>query len=529
MPSSIAAPPAKKVLDIRPIAGQNNFVPATAPEFPLEASPDMSNFFVGGGLLRKRPGNVKYGNNQAAVGGTAVYGLFSTQDISDSTYLYAASATGIKKYNPATQNWDTFTGTALNGGTNLYWWENSQNSVVFSQGVDQVQQIAFAGTSWATLNANCPPSRSGTRFDSRLVLGYTVESGNSAPYRIRRSVALDHTNWVGTGSGFTDLDEFPYAVRAIRKLGQFMVVYTAGSIWLTSKTLIAASPFQFDIKAADVGLYSPFTLQGWKDEHLFLGSDDFYIFNGAQPTQLGLPVRSVLFKSLNPGALLQNFAVSRFDTLEYIAFLCTSANVVPDTAWVYNKEYTCWYPWSVSGATIGFNHRLDNTQTWDGTPGTWDAQVGTWDSRILISQYPAMMTGHTDGYVRKWDTAYTSDDGAAIPCRWTSKDFSARDVDPSVNWLQVTLKKIVVDYVDQGSTFSLNFSYSTDGGATWSASDTLVCTTSGASSRFVSKATSRQVSGNRVRFKIENSTSTDIFAIAGFHVELELSNMPMYS
>lgn len=529
MASSVAAPPVKRVLDIRPIGGQMNFIPPTAPEFPLHCSPDMINLSVVNGLLRKRPGNIKYGTNQAAVGGTSVNGLFSTQDTSDSTYLYAASATGLKKYNVGTAVWDTMTGGPLTGLTNLFWFENSQNSLVFSQGVDPVQLIQFSGTTYAALNVNCPPARFGNRFDSRLVLGFTVESGNSKPYRIRRSVALDHTDWLGTGSGFTDLDEFPYAVRAVRKLGPFMVVYTAGSIWLTSKTLIAAAPFQFDIKAADVGLYSPFTLQGWKDMHLFLGTDDFYEFNGAQPIQLGLPVRSTIFSQLNPGALFQNFAVSRFDTLEYIAFLCTSSNTVPDTVWVYNKEIQAWYPWNVTTATIGYNHRLDNTQTWDGSTGTWDSQTGSWDSRALISQYPAMLTGHTDGYVRKWDTSYYSDDGVAIACRWTSKDFTARDIDPSLNHLQVTLRKIVVDYRDLGQTFTLNFSYSTDGGASWSTVDTLTCTTSGSTSRDVSKATSRMVTGNRVRFKIENTTSNQTFAIIGFHVELELSQEPMYS
>lgn len=510
----------------RPIAGQYNFDPAE--EISFHHSPDMSNCSVESGMLVKRPGYTQFPAAAAALDG-AIVGLFSTQDDENNTYFYAVTPTSVYKYDTATVAWVKLTGAALSGGGGLVWFENSQNSAVFSDGVYQVQKISFALGSYAALNANCPPARSLTRFANRLYLGYTVELGVTKPYRVRRSVASDHTDWTGVGSGFSDLDEFPYQVRGIRKLGSRMAVYAECAIHLATRTEIAGAPARFDIQAADVGLLAPHTLVGWRDEHFFLGTDDFYKFNATTAEELSLPVRDILFSQLNPGAVLRMFALARFDTKEYIAFLCTSSQSVPDIAWVFNKQRAIWYPWTVSGPKCGCSHRLDDTATIDELIGTIDEQDWEFDTRDLESQYPAMLTGHSNGKVYLWSTQYKSDAGAIISSRWTSKDFTARDVDESLCNNKVTLKTIIVSYQDQGEDFSLLFSYSIDGGASWTSADTVTFTSAGGTTRMVDKLISHQVTGNKIRFKIEQASASESFSIASFHIELEALDAPLYT
>ena len=123
------------------------------------------------------------------------------------------------KYDFATNTWNALTGTALTGGdTQWFSFETSQNSIVFCQGVDKIQRhdISTVSTAYAVLNANAPITRYLTRFANRLIAAYTIEGGVSKPFRIRRPVADDHTNWTGSGSGFTDQTEYPFQLRGIR-------------------------------------------------------------------------------------------------------------------------------------------------------------------------------------------------------------------------------------------------------------------------------------------------------------------------
>jgi hypothetical protein len=521
------AVPFLRTIHLRPIGGQNNHDPAE--ELNPAQSPDMANLTVRSGLLLKRPGYAQLPAGGSAFA-TEVIGVYSTQDTENNTYLYAVTHTKVYRYNSVTEVWDEITGAGLAGGSlNMVSFENSQNSVIFANGVDKIQRIDFAGGTYATLNANAPICRYITRFANRVYAGFTIEGGATKPFRVRRSVASDHTDWVGIGSGFTDLDEFPYQIRNLKKLGTRLGVYTERSLILATRTEIAAAPARFDLTICDVGNYSPFTLQGWRDEHIFMGTDDFYSWSGTQPQELSLPVRDTIFDTINPGALFRNFALVRYDTKEYISFLCTTASTTPNIAWVYNKERGIWYPWTVSTARCGCEHRLDNTQTIDELIGTIDEQDWEFDTRDLESQFPVMLTGHIDGKVYIWSNQYRTDNGAIISCRWTSKDFTARDIDPSLANKKVTLKNLVVSYQDKGASFTLQFQYSTDGGASWTPTDSVVFTSTGSTSRMLDQLVTHQVTGNRVRFRILHESDSEVFALSSFHVDLEAIEAPLYS
>ena len=517
--------PTTRAFEIRPIQGQWDF--ESGQQMPLGGSPDMLNCMVLNGVLRKRPGYAQYQSGNSAFS-SAIVGLYSTQDDENNTHLYAVHTTGVMKYNTASQDWDACSGPALTGAASqLFSFETSQNSVVFSQGVDQVMRVPMT-TTYAILNADCPAARYLTRAIDRLVLAYTLESGATKPFRVRRCVSADHTNWTGTGSGFTDLSEFPYHIRGIRKLLDQVAIYTEKSIFVGTRTGQASAPFDFDPHVTDLGLYAPYTLRGRNEVHYFVGNDDVYEFTGSRATPLALPVRDSIVINLNPSVLQRMFAEILVDSQEYVCFLATSGATLPDQPWVYNFSRKIWYPWSIPEIhQCACIHRLDDTQTWDSTAGTWDEQTAEWDSRQIATAYPAMLTGGSDGKVYRWGTNYASDNGTAITCRWTSKDFMAEDIDPAAIGQLITLKKIPFTYVDQGVDFSLTFSYSTDGGGTWSSADTVSVT--GGSAGRKTLIMYRIVTGNRIRFKIEQSSATETFQIEAFRPEFELRNSPEYA
>lgn len=508
---------------VRPVGGQ--WRSEAFQDLPAEASPDMLNCVVQQGQLRKRMGYAQYPVSHAAIG-SAVCGLYSTQAADDTTHLLAVHPIGGAKYNATTDTWDALTGPALTGvASQQFSFANSQNSIVFSQGVDAVMRLPFTGTTYAALNAGAVPAKYLERFAGRLLLGHTVESATACPFRIRRPVRDDHTDWSGVGSGFRDCSEFPYHLKGLKKLGAGLAVYYEKAIEVATQTGVESAPMQYDVRIADIGLYLPRSLAGRNDLHVFIGTDNVYEFNGSQLTAIGDAIRDQLFATLNTSQLTQAFSQLLLDTQEYLAFVCTGSNTSPDTVWVYNWGRKVWYPWSVSGPSCATTHRLDNVTTIDELVGTFDEQGWIFDSSSAQQAYPALLTGHTDGKIYQWGSQYTSDNGAAIPCRWTSKDFTGQDL--GVAGKKLTLKSLKIVYEDTGTPCTLSFYFSVNGGATWTSAQTVTLPPGEMGER--TAAVYYQVTGDRIRWKFEHTSASETFRILAFCPEFELRSAPIYA
>lgn len=509
-------------LPVRPVGGM--IADEQAQNLTPEQSPDMQNFQVYQGVLRKRPGYSQYPSAVASIGGR-VCGLYSTHDIDDVSYLFVAWEDGIALYNTLTHAWDALTGGPLTGAnTKLFSWATSQESVVFSQGVDAVQIIDLtAPTTFAGLSADAPPAKYITRFADRLFLGFTFETATNRPYRIRWSINSDHTDWTGIGSGFRDNTEEPYFIRQLRKLQNSLAVYTERSIWLGERTGVASAPTRYTLAASDVGLYAPFTLDGFRESQFFLGNDNFYLFNGGAPVPFGDSIRDAVFNRLNPKALENCWSITMPDTQEYLSFLCEGDSNYPTKVWAFNYGRRIWYPWVTSGHTCGVRHRLDSTVTIDDLLDTIDDQGWLLDDIFMSDAYPALLTGKTDGKIYRWSTTYFSDNGAAIDAYWTSKDFTTDDVAEGFSRHFVGIVKVGVSYRDPGSPFTLLFSYSSDGGATWSTEESE--TMGGGQTGSHGDATwFKEATEKRLRIRIRNNSATENPQLLKFYFDLKVDS-----
>jgi hypothetical protein len=485
-------------------------------------SPDMQNFQVYQGVLRKRPGFQPYPRGLTSMGGR-VCGLYSTHDVNDKSYLFAAWEDGIVLYDALARVWNPLTGTALTGlNTDLFSWATSQAKVAFSQGVDPVQIIDLVTpTSYARLSVDCPAAKYMTRFADRLFLGFTVEATIPKPFRVRWPVNNDHTNWTGIGSGFRDTGEEPNFVRNILKLQNSLGVYTERSIWLGERTGAATAPTRYTLVASDVGLYSARTLVGFRESHFFLGPDNFYLFNGGAPTAIGEAVRDAVFSELNPESLNNSWSTILSDTQEYLTFCCTGDRNYPSKIWAFNYGRNIWYPWVAQRHTCGATHRLDATVRIDDLIDTIDAQTWLLDDVFNSNAYPSLLTGHTNGLIYRWSNSFPSDDGIAIDAYWTSKDLTADDVSEGFSHHFVRIKKVGVSYRDPGSVFTLLFSFSTNGGRSWSAEEAV--TMGGTSTGGHGDATwFREITDKRVRIKFRNNSASETPLLTKLFFDMEI-------
>lgn len=514
--------PQSVVLPVRPIGGL--WAQDPDQETPVEVSPDMLNCTVRRGQLRKRMGYEQYPPAAAAIG-TSVIGLYSTQDVEAAQFLFAVHPTGAVMYNAGSSVWTALTGPALTGGADkLFVFANSQNSIVFSQGVDPVMRMPFTGTTYAALDAGAVAAQYLTRAAGRLLLGHTYESSVSKPFRIRFCVRDTHTDWTGIGSGFRDCSEFPHHLKGLKKLGAGVAVYYDKAIELASQSGMAAAPLVYDVRIADIGLYAPATLQGRNDLHMFVGNDNVYTFNGVQLDPIGEVIRDALFYSLNTIKLDRCFAEIISSTQEYLIFLCTSANPTPNVVWVYHWGRKIWYPWSVSGPSCSATHYLETYASIDELVGTIAEQNWLLSIGSLRGSVQSLLTGHTDGKVYRWGEQFLGDNGTTIPCRWTSKDFTGKDVGTVGH--KITLKAIRIAYEDTGVRCVLKFYFSTDGGATWTDSQSVVLPAKSTGDR--TAVVWHQVTGDRIRFKFENNTATETFRIQAFYLQFEPRSSPIY-
>lgn len=514
----------RRVIPIRPVGGMWLFDPAQ--DMPNEASPDMVNFQLFNGYLRKRPGYTLYGKGTQP--GSSITGIYSTHDDTDTTRLFVTTATDLYRYNPGSQNYDKMTGGPLTGNVNQpFAFETSQSSLAFCQGVDNIQVMDLTLSTYAAIGASAFPSKFLTRFNQRLYAAYTHESGLDKPRRVRWSVNGDHTNWNGVGAGFIDMADDQWFVRNIMKLMGAMVVYTEKNIWVATRTGSATNPAQFTLVVNDIGLFGIRTVKGYNAYHFFVGTDDFYQFNGVQAVPLLQNVRSLVYQELNPNSFAQCFGEINYDGQEYLAFICSGNNSWPDTVWVYNMPRNVSYPWQISlQPTSSTIHRVDNSETWTAAVGTWNVQNYTWASIKFTQNFPIILTGSVDGNVYQWSNNFLSDAGAAINCRWTSRDFTSKDIDPSVTARKITIRSVGVTILDPGTEFTLNFSYSTDGGGTWQGPYPV--TMGGDSLNALGDARHAfVVTGNRIRFKIENSAVNEQPQIVALYPEFELRMDPI--
>jgi hypothetical protein len=472
---------------------------------------------------------VKFGLAQP---GSQIMGIFGTQDEENNTHLVAVTMTDLWKYDFATRNWIKLDGPGMTGGdTQWFQFENSQNSIVFTQGVDQIMRhdISVLSTTYDVLSPEAPIARYITRFADRLCSAYTTEAGISKPFRVRRPVAGVHTDWDGPGSGFNDQTEYPYHLRGIRKIGEGMCIYTERSIHIAERTGQALAPYTLRVKTEGVGLYSERSLcpLPGSSGHIFMGNDDIYIFNGTQERGMGRPIRDYIFNSVTPASIRSNFGIVMSDTQEYLLFAAQGGATTPNAVWVWNYGREIWYPWAIAGATHATLCRNDDTTTIDELIGTMDQQNWEYDSRLLASAYPSLITGNVNGTISKWGSQYSSDDGKEIVCYWTSQDLESDDIAPNIPPAQITLRSLGIKYFDFGSDANIRIYFSTNGGGSWTGPyNVLLPTLTPGGVREVSLNV--QVTGERIRFKFVHASATESFQIAEFNAVLELRE-PIYT
>jgi hypothetical protein len=308
-----------------------------------------------------------------------------------------------------------------------------------------------------------------------------------------------------------------------------MIVASQLALWLATRTGISGAPARFDPVVPGTGVYMPYTLTTKGNDHLFFANDHAYQFSGSQVQEILQQVRDSIFFNLEASKIHLNHSILRPETNEWISFLCEAGDVYPSVAWIWNYHYDICYKWSFSaGHMCSEIHRQDSTRIWDGLVGTWGDQTWRWTLSEATEAFQLMVTGHKNGKAYAWRSDYPSDDGAQINCRWTSKDFYGATLGQQYSAWQVRLKRLGIEYQESGTDCTLSFYLSNDGGTTWNGPYSVsLPESSGAGTGFHTTSLTETISGDRVRWKFEHNSDSELFCITRFIPEFEILGTPI--
>ena len=148
--------------------------------------------------------------------------------------------------------------------------------------------------------------------------------------------------------------------------------------------------------------------------------------------------------------------------------------------------------------------------------GTINLTASTGSAKTLKTNY-AYYFGTTNGTTHIYSDTYKGDAGVVIPCQYITKDTDFTDQDQQSNDKWKTIYAVKVFYEDMSADTRMAVSISTDGGATWAASQTQTLGTG--SEKRKDTTFFFIVSGQFFRFKIFNGSASNTFKWLGMEVE----------
>lgn len=319
------------------------------------------------------------------------------------------------------------------------------------------------------------------------------------------------TDWSNSGSGDEDLDSYfgDDVIMTALRLGNYVVIYGKNTIVMQEHTGDATNPFSYYTRVTGKGTPSRRGVVSVGNFHVMLGWDDVYVFNGGQEAEsIGRKVRDELFRIINPQYIHRSFVRYLREKMEVRIYFPKIGSESPDTYFSYSLRNGSWTRGSRS-YTAGGSHVKKTSETWE-TFGegvaTWDSAIGRWDDVVQEQDAPTDLYGTSDGQIHQdLEASYNLID-VAISSRFETKDFvvGERYLASMTNWFEFTFEAI-------GHT--VDVSYSTDQGVTWSTPVTFTLTT-----QWTSYSLHLSINNPNVRFLFSNSELNQTYDVRNFEL-----------
>lgn len=253
-----------------------------------------------------------------------------------------------------------------------------------------------------------------------------LESGVRNPRLIRWSDAGLPETYAGGVSGNITLFQGPDQGAGVRlePLTGYLAAYRDKAIHLLN---FVGSPFFFAQRQVIMGrgLLARRALVNLGSKHIFLGTDNVYVFNGVDLQSIGDDIRDQLYASLNYNTVNRSIMLYRTDRNEVQLCVPTIGGLGnPDTWWLWNITTESWSgPIKSREVTAGCEHQFFSL-TWDDVTGSWNSQSATWDTVPAAKVRPRQVFGNSATTVFLTMSSTTQALGVNVTARWESRSFN---------------------------------------------------------------------------------------------------------
>jgi len=293
---------------------------------------------------------------------------------------------------------------------------------------------------------------------SRLIAGYTIESGTGSPRRVRWSVAGNPEDVTGTGSGFVDLAETGDHVTKLAIIQSRLYAFKEQSIWEIAY-VGGTTYFTPELRVQNVGCEAPRSLAQLGNEVVFFGTDNVYQFDGLNLYPIADMVRHMLYhpdyKSISTDKP-RRIHGWYYQPLNVYGLAFPLDGDHAELVLEYDFKGRFWTMNRRETTMVGV-YTAQRSIIWRSLIGTWGEQDGTWEMDPEPIEIPVLIIGQSDGNIYEDDKLTSSGDSMFFETKEWAFDNAQR-------WLEL-------EFLAKGGDFEV--SYSIDGGETWSEWETL--------------------------------------------------------
>lgn len=299
---------------------------------------------------------------------------------------------------------------ATNGAELIAWDGNADTVVVLS--------TASSGLGFAC--------RAVAYFKNMMTYGNLVEGSGTQPGNVKNSAIGDPENVTTLEAGDRIVAQAIDFVKRLERLGDYLIAYCDRSVNVLQ---FIDAPVYFAIRTAlpDVGLLASRLVANFGNYHEFIGTDQAYRFDGFQAVPYGNQVFDALLQGFDRGRSERaSVRISR-EKLEayWVLPMVSDEGEGPVSSWTehYAEAAGTITPFSkrdMPATAVGSLVRDSVGRFSDYTGYTFAALVARFSDGILSADFPVVIFGDEDGYIRQLDTQTQQMDEAALRCFVTS-------------------------------------------------------------------------------------------------------------
>jgi hypothetical protein len=294
-------------------------------------------------------------------------GAPSTQNTTLSTLAAACKGASVLRKLDNSTRFIAGTATALYEAASTTWTDVTRASGAYALGTENQWRFAMLGDlAIAAAKTEILQSSTSGAFDDvafnapkgaavDVVNGFTIIADVNDQAGIYDGLdrpngwwaARTISNWtpsIGNEAYTGDLKSTPGKCRAVKRFGQSAVIYKDRSMYVLS--YIGQSGWEANLIPGEAGAVSQevvIDIGTLEDPiHLFMGSEDFYRYDGARPVSIGTPLTKTVFGDINKNLAYVSKALhDRVEKNVYFYYPVGSTGN-PDRCVVYNYKTGMW-------------------------------------------------------------------------------------------------------------------------------------------------------------------------------------------